>query len=417
MRFRTQMAAAIFVSAVAASATPAMGAPGDRPAAGDTELTAEVLHALQRDLGIGEQQARKLGAQQAKAIELDKKLRGKLGDAIAGSRFDAATGKLVVLVSEPGKRSEAAAAGADARPAKHSKAKLEGIKADLDRGAGRQDAAPGQRKAGGPRQARMDGITSWFVDEATNTVQVTIDPAKARQARKELARFGDAVSIVESDVAPQPAAFMDGGDLINGSSCSAGFNLRNTSTGKGFLLTAGHCVSAGSTLRGQGSVVFGPVLESWFPSNDDALARNDNPSQWTQGAWVDTNPSNGGVITTTSYTNAPVGTTVCKSGITTKWTCGKIRGKNETVTYTGGKTVYGLTRHDACVEKGDSGGANVSYTSRYSAEGVSSGAQMFVDSSGRYRCLSVRGQQNVSWYYPVATSLAYYGPKYGVSLW
>ena len=35
---------------------------------------------------------------------------------------------------------------------------------------------------------------------------------------------------------------------INGGSCSAGFNLRNPSTGQGYLLTAGHCVSAGSTL-------------------------------------------------------------------------------------------------------------------------------------------------------------------------
>ena len=108
---------------------------------------------------------------------------------------------------------------------------------------------------------------------------------------------------------------------------------------------------------------------------------------------------------------------VCKSGITTKWTCGIIAAKNETVTYTGGKTVYGMTRHTACVEPGDSGGANVSVFAGYHAEGVTSGASVFVDARRLERCLAKRGQQNVSWYFPIADSLAYYGPKYGVTTW
>ena len=159
------------------------------------------------------------------------------------------------------------------------------------------------------------------------------------------------------------------------------------------------------------------MLESWFPGVDDALARNDNAGNWVQGPWVDYNPSNGSVITTSSYTDAPVGTTVCKAGITTKWTCGSISAKNQTVTYTGGKTIYGLTRHTACVEPGDSGGANVSWTGSYRAEGVTSGASMVLDSTGRRRCLQTIGQTNVSWYYPIAKSLAYYGPKYGIGTW
>ncbi len=212
------------------------------------------------------------------------------------------------------------------------------------------------------------------------------------------------------------ANYMDGGDEINGATCSAGFNLRNPSTGQGFLLTAGHCQSAGSTLSGQGGVNFGPVLESWFPTFDDSIARNDSAGYWIQGPWVDYNPSNGGYINTSGYTDAPIGTWICKAGITTKWTCGQITGKNETVTYSGSRTVYGLTRHNACVEPGDSGGANVSVTSSYAAEGVTSGASMISDGF-RYRCRSVYGLENVSWYYPIAKSLAYYGPKYGVAVW
>ncbi|GAA3873381.1 hypothetical protein GCM10022243_43160 [Saccharothrix violaceirubra] len=33
------------------------------------------------------------------------------------------------------------------------------------------------------------------------------------------------------------------------------------------------------------------------------------------------------------------------------------------------------------------------------------------------RCPQRIGQRNVSWYYPIADSLAYYGPRYGVVLW
>ena len=108
---------------------------------------------------------------------------------------------------------------------------------------------------------------------------------------------------------------------------------------------------------------------------------------------------------------------MCKSGITTKWTCGIITGKNETVNYTGGSTVKGMTRHNACVEPGDSGGANVSVLGGFHAEGVTSGASMITDAAGKKRCRAKFGLGNKSWYFPIADSLAYYGPKYGVTTW
>ena len=37
--------------------------------------------------------------------------------------------------------------------------------------------------------------------------------------------------------------------------------------------------------------------------------------------------------------------------------------------------------------------------------------------SGRRRCLAKFGQTNVSWYFPIANSMSYYGPKYGVTTW
>jgi streptogrisin C len=411
----------VVVTTVAMGAAPAMGAGGSERAgsAGNTELPSDVQVALQRDLGLSAAEAKRHGALQAKAIKLDTQLRAGRGAAFAGSSYDAKSGKLVVRVSESSKLDAARAAGADARLVKRSQADLQAITAELDKAAGRADGTdPAVRRPGGARQASVAGITGWYVDAASNTVRVTVRRSHVQQATAALAKYGDAVTIEAADLDPTPAAnYMDGGDLINGSNCSAGINLRNPSTGKGFLLTAGHCVSAGSTLWGQGWFSFGPVLESHYPSYDDAIARNDSAGYWIQGPWVDYNPSNGGVITTSSYTNAPVGTTVCKAGITTKWTCGTISAKNQTVVYDGTKTIYGLTRHTACVEKGDSGGANVSWTGSYRAEGVTSGASLRADSTGRLRCLSAFGQTNVSWYYPIATSLAYYGPRYGVGTW
>ena len=76
-----------------------------------------------------------------------------------------------------------------------------------------------------------------------------------------------------------------------------------------------------------------------------------------------------------------------------------------------------MTRHSACVEPGDSGGSNLSWIGgKFRAEGVTSGARMRVK-DGKKRCLSVFGEKNVSWYFPIADSLPYYGAKYGVTLW
>ena len=95
----------------------------------------------------------------------------------------------------------------------------------------------------------------------------------------------------------------------------------------------------------------------------------------------------------------PQGATVCKSGRTTGYTCGAITGFNQRVVYTGGIVITGLVRHSACVEKGDSGGANISAGGF--ALGVTSGASL----TSTDRCLSKVGQQNVSWYQPVGEAL------------
>jgi len=405
MRFNRTLMSSIVISTLALGAAPALAADEHQ------DGSAEVQAAMERDLGLSPEQAKAQGPLQERAIKLDQELKRSLGEAFAGSEYNIKSGRLTVFVSDEGLLERAKASGAEPQLVKHSLRELNAIQAELDAAAGAPTSARG-REASKPQPSPYAG---WYIDPASNSVHVSVTKEQADGAKKSLDQYGEAVEIEYIEELPDPAAFMDGGDGINGNSCSAGFNLRNPATGQGYLLTAGHCVNAGSTLKGQGNVTFGTVLESWFPTYDDAIARKTN-AFWIQGRWVDTNPSNGGIINTTGHTDLPPGFVVCKSGITTKWTCGVITAKNQTVTYTGGLTVHGLTRHTACVEPGDSGGSNVSVLGTYRAEGVTSGASMIAFGGKKY-CRAKFGLQNISWYFPIADSLAYYGPKYGVTTW
>jgi streptogrisin C len=414
---RRSMRVLVTVAAGCALAVSGAVTAGAAPERGGAASSDDILAAVQRDLGLSATQARKVTAQQDKAVTLDASLRASLGSDFGGSWFDARSGKLVVNVTDGARSAEVTKAGAKAVVVEHSEAELDGILAELDALSGK---APGAAR-GQSGKSRLTGLAGWHVDPKSNSVVITKLAGKAQSsALGSLARYGDAVSYETTDRAPQRTAdFMDGGDEINFASCSAGLNLRNPNTGQGYLLTAGHCTSYNQANYGQGGVYFGPTVGSFFPVYDDALIRNDNSSYWIQGPWADLYSSNGPVVTVSGYSDAPVGTFVCKAGITTKWSCGYITLKNETVVYNGdpAMTVYGLTRHSACVEPGDSGGANVAGLSTWSAEGVTSGAQLYWDGS-RYRCAAaVNAGQSVSWYFPFADSIAYYGAAYGVTLW
>jgi streptogrisin C len=421
---RRTLARAVAVATCAVTLTTMAGNTGQAaPAAHDLghrpqdRMPTEVLDALRRDLGLSPSQAATHLAQQAAAIEIDGVLRGRLGSAFGGSWFDTVSGKLVVGVTDARQLPQVTTAGATAKVVDHSQEELDGIMAELDAMAGLPDErdAVGREPVGRPGPA-VAGLVSWRVDPATNSVVVTARNGQPRAAALDvLARHGDAVRVERTDHVPTTVEnFMDGGDAIDGGNCSAGFNLLG-SDGQGYLLTAGHCVEPGQMVTGHDGVDFGPVLESWFPGTDDALVRNDSAGYWIQGPWIDTNPSIGPVINVHGASDAPQETAVCKSGITTKLTCGKITAKDVTVVYDGVYTVNNLTQHTACVEKGDSGGANYSpSTTANTAEGVTSGAVLY---GPALRCGSAVDEETISYYFPIVNSLGYYGPKYGLDLW
>lgn len=403
------------VTAIPAVTLHTTGPASAAPAGGHSRKAddAAVMAAIQRDLGLTPQQTAKLMRQQAEAIAADRALRASLGADFGGSWFDAESGRLIVSITKPDRAAEVAAKGAQARVAKHGQGHLSKIVTELDTLAGRStDRSRNARN--GKRSNELAGLVSWYADAKTD--QVVVTAMRGTAAPAAVAKHGDAVRVEYTDNAPQATTnYMDGGDQINGSSCSAGFNLRNPWTGQGYLLTAGHCVLAGSSVSGQGGFIFGTTRQSYYPTYDDAIVSNDYAGYWIQGPWVDLNPSNGSYINITGWTDAPVGTYVCKSGIKTFLTCGYITAKLVTVTYwPGGHVVYGVTQHSACAEPGDSGGANFAVTSVYSAEGVSSGAVLHGPTQ---RCGQAVGQPNVSWYFPMANSMPHYGPAFGVVVW
>jgi streptogrisin C len=401
---RYKLMSSIVIAAVAASASPAF-AQDKRTEAGD--MTA----AISRDLGLSPDQVKRLGEQQERAIALDEQLQKELGDGFAGSHFDLKSGQLIVNVTDRGLLEQVKGAGAEPRLVAHSLKELGEIKSSL----GSSGDPHGEKREISKAQGAFAAIA---LDPVSNSVKLTATKEQSGAAREAAAKYGDAVSVEAIDSLPEPTInWMDGGDGYNGNNCSAGFNLRNPSTGAKFLLTAGHCLNSGQVVNGQGPVFFGTTNESWFPTFDDAIIRNQNTGYWIQGPWFDSNPSNGPFNSFSGWTDAPVGTVVCKAGINTKFTCGTITLKDEDVTYSSGDKVNNMTRHSACVQPGDSGGSNLSWIGgKFRAEGVTSGARMRVK-DGKKRCLSVFGEQNVSWYFPIADSLPYYGAKYGVTLW
>jgi streptogrisin C len=373
-----------------AAAEPSPGRPDDRVAA-ETSL----LAALRRDLHLSAAQARRLLVQQAGVDGLAETMSARLGPDYGGAWFDQRTGKLVVAATGPERAALARSARTETRVVRYSLQTLRGIMATLD-AAARQD------------QRRMSAAISWAVDVQRNQVVVNVHKGQAGALGPLVAAYGDAVSVQESTLNPVLTTdFLDGGDPFNG--CSVGFNV--TKDGVGHFLTAGHCGKAGDNVQ-SGGVFVGSFVQSFFPFFDDALVRVDNTALWTQGGWVFAYTDDPGIVyRIAGYRDSPVGTAVCKSGRTSKVTCGTVTGKDETVNAFDGTgrflgPVTGMTRDTACAEPGDSGGSNFSITSDGNfAEGMSSISDLTADG----RCREKVGGQSTMWFFPVADSIAFYG--------
>ncbi|CAL9549285.1 hypothetical protein SUDANB176_04411 [Streptomyces sp. enrichment culture] len=339
-----------------ASAGPAVAAPPAAPSAAETLRTdaapPALLEAMERDLGLNRGQAEQRLANEAEAGATAGRLRAALGDDFAGAWVRGAeSGTLTVATTDAGDVPAIEAQGAEAAVVSHSLAALDAAKARLDRAAGRADTSD---------------APVWYVDVRSNTVVVeAVRPAAARSLLKAAGVGGSLARVGKSAERPRALYDLRGGDAyyMGGGRCSVGFPVTR-GTQQGFA-TAGHCGRTGTSTSGYNQVAQGTFQGSTFPGRDMAwVATNSN---WTATPYV--KGAGGQNVQVTGSTQAPVGSSICRSGSTTGWHCGTVQQLNTSVTYPEG-TVSGVTRTSVCAEPGDSGG---SYISGSQAQGVTSG--------------------------------------------
>ncbi|MGX7827245.1 S1 family peptidase [Actinokineospora sp. 24-640] len=307
--------------------------------------TAQMHSALQRDLGLTPDQATARLADEASASRADRAIRKGLGSRFGGSWYDAAKGALVVAATDPASARTARANGAEVRMVARSESTLDALKGRLD-----------ANKATSPRS-----VVGWYVDIQTNSVTVLARQDGLAAAHRFVAASGvpaRAVRVEASTESPRPLIDVVGGNAYyigSGSRCSVGFSVN------GGFVTAGHCGRTGASTTQPSGTFAG----SSFPGNDYAVV-NVASGNTLIGA---VNNYSGGRVAVAGSQDAPVGSSICRSGSTTGWRCGTIQARNSSVTYPEG-TITGLIRTSACAEPGDSGGSAISGSQ---AQGVTSG--------------------------------------------
>ncbi|MFH9609399.1 S1 family peptidase [Streptomyces sp. NPDC017448] len=368
---RTGLSALLLVGAwAAAGPSSASAAPAESAQA---PASTALLTAMQRDFGISESEAVARLADEKAATALEPKAQRAAGSAFGGAWIDADSRKLVVAVTNTAKADAVRATGATVRIVEHSAAQLDAAKARID-------ALPVPA-----------GVSSWHVDPARSRVVVNVVASERRDndVRTFVAKARKAGPVAVETIAEAPQTFAAGtvgGDpyYTGNVRCSIGFSVH------GGFVTAGHCGGAGQSVRGWDGSAIGHFQGSSFPGNDYAWVNVAN-GWWTVPVVLGWGTVSDQLVRGSN--EAPVGASICRSGSTTRWHCGRVLAKNETVNYSQG-AVYQMTKTSVCAEGGDSGG---SFISGDQAQGVTSGGWGNCSSGGE------------TWYQPVNEILNRYG--------
>ncbi|MFJ7119691.1 S1 family peptidase [Streptomyces albogriseolus] len=384
MRRRTRltqaaMAAALLIGGWAAAGTlPASAQETPASAAADASAPASpgLLDAMRRDLGLTHAEAEERLAAERRATALAPQARKTAGSAYGGAWFDARSGRLTVAVTPDADATTVRSlreSGATVRTVEHTERLLNTAKSRLDR----LDAPA--------------GVASWSVDPAANTVVVNVveDRRADNDVRAFVRKARAAGPVTVRTVADAPSTFAAGtvgGDpyYTGNVRCSIGFSVH------GGFVTAGHCGGAGQQVRGWDGSYIGNFQGSSFPDNDYAWV-NVGSGWWTVPVVLGWGTVSDQLVRGSA--EAPVGASICRSGSTTHWHCGRVLAKNETVNYAQG-SVHQMTKTSVCAEGGDSGG---SFISGDQAQGVTSGGWGNCSSGGE------------TWFQPVNEILNRYG--------
>lgn len=245
-------------------------------------------------------------------------------------------------------------------------------------------------------------LSSWGVDTAGNAVVVDVVGSTVPAALRSLVSSHRTMLQIRSGSkrARGSSQYLDAGETIvhpNAQKCSAGFNAtrdRGNGAIDAIVLGAAHCGNQnGNRISGFDGQFLGYMNQNQ-PWTDWAITELRN-QYWIPGPWVSLHTPADDVLTVRGHQQLPERSTVCKSGQTSKVTCGIILGRGQTVRWSDGHVIRGLTKTDACQEAGDSGGPY--YSPAGQAQGIASTALMLT--SGQ--CVSkdrTRPAPNQSWY-------------------
>lgn len=371
---RTGLSALLLVGTWAAvGLTPASAATPEQTPTPQPPASSSLLDAIQRDLGLTKSQAKARLAAEKTATGVEGKAKRAAGSSFGGSWFDADSGRLTVALTDDQKAAAVRATGASVRVVTHSAKQLDSVKKKID-----ALSAPA-------------GVSSWHVDPKANRVVVNI-VASARTDNDvrtfvDRARKAGPVQVEQTAEAPTTfAAGTVGGDpyYTGNVRCSIGFSVH------GGFVTAGHCGRAGAAVRGWDGSAIGSFQGSSFPGNDYAWV-SVGSGWWTVPVVLGWGTVPDQLVRGSA--EAPVGASICRSGSTTHWHCGRVLAKNETVNYSQG-AVHQMTKTSVCAQPGDSGG---SFISGDQAQGVTSGGWGNCSSGGE------------TWHQPVNEILGRYG--------
>ncbi|MET9121054.1 S1 family peptidase [Streptomyces sp. NPDC004528] len=374
---RAGLSAALLLSTVAAGlgtqASASDTSVGASPSAPTAQASSALITAMQRDLGLSQDQATARLKAETAARAVDRAARRAAGHAYGGSWFEAKTGKLTVAVADGSVRNAVAATGAEVTLVRHDERQLDAALKRIDA----LDAPA--------------GVGSWHVDAKSNSVVVDVVSAHRDdndvRTFLERARRSGPVTVEETRRTPRTlAAGTVGGDpyYTGNVRCSIGFSVY------GGFVTAGHCAQPGAGVSGWDGSYIGNFQGSSFPDNDYAWV-NVGSGWWTVPVVLGWGTVSDQLVRGSA--EAPVGASICRSGSTSHWHCGTVLAKNETVNYSQG-AVHQMTKTNVCAEPGDSGG---SFISGDQAQGVTSG--------GWGNC----GSGGETWYQPVNEILSRYG--------
>jgi streptogrisin C len=363
---------AVLVASAVAVPSQAVAAAPDQPLAVPRQETA-----MQTDLGLTKQQAQERLKAESAASKLVPAAQRAAGAAFGGAWYDAAKQKLVVGLTMQDQAAAVRATGADVAAVPVTAAALDQRKVAVDKLAGK--AVPA-------------AVSGWAADPRTGSVVVNVQAGKRSAVVdafvNKVAKAGTVT--VREVVAQAPRTFAAGtvgGDpyYTGNVRCSIGFSVY------GGFVTAGHCSGAGARTSGWDGSAQGVFRGSSFPGNDFAWVQIDS-GWWTVPVVLGWGQVSDQLVR--GSWEAPVGTSVCRSGSTTHWHCGTILAKNETVNYGNGALFYGATKTNVCAEGGDSGG---SFITGDQAQGVTSGGWGNCSSGGE------------TWFQPVNEILTTYG--------